>query len=79
MEKTSTSNERLEAIRRRVRTERRKRGLTQRQLADASGLTQSAISQLESGPRVPNVMSLDRVAEGLGMSLAELLQAANDA
>ena len=73
------SNETVEAIRRCVRAERRKRGLTQRQLAVASGLTQSAISQLETGPRSPNVASLAQVAGGLGMTLAELAKLAEGA
>jgi transcriptional regulator with XRE-family HTH domain len=42
------------------------RGLTQRELADLAGTTQSVISRLESGRRSFEVALLTRVAEALG-------------
>jgi ribosome-binding protein aMBF1 (putative translation factor) len=42
-------------------------GLTQRELAERLGTTQSAIARLESGSRLPNVDTLYRLAKELGI------------
>jgi transcriptional regulator with XRE-family HTH domain len=44
-------------------------GLTQRDLAARTGIAQSAISALETGKSNPQVTTLSRWAEGLGMKL----------
>lgn len=49
-------------------------GLTQRELAKASGLTQRAVNYFETGRRVPNFASLLKLARGLGMRAADLLE-----
>jgi transcriptional regulator with XRE-family HTH domain len=57
---------------RRIRTLRKARGLTQAQLAKATGLPQSQISQIESGARPGSTIQLDaarRLAFALGVSL----------
>ena len=57
---------------RRIRTLRKARGLTQAQLAEATGLPQSQISQIESGARLGSTIQLDaarRLAFALGVSL----------
>jgi transcriptional regulator with XRE-family HTH domain len=65
----------LTALGRRLRGERRRRGLTLAALAAASGVSRSMLSEVERGSRVPTVLVLDRIATGLGTSIARLLRA----
>lgn len=48
---------------------RKASGLTQRQLAQITGLHQSDISRLENGNCNPSIRTLVRLADGLGMRL----------
>lgn len=48
---------------------RDKRDLTQKQLAEVTGITQADISRFENGTGNPSLRTLKRLAEGLGMSL----------
>lgn len=43
--------------------------LTQKQLADATGITQADISRLENGTGNPSLRTLKRLAAGMGMQL----------
>ncbi len=52
-----------------LRSARRRRGLTQRQLASRSGVPQSAIARIESGAVTPRVDSLDRLLRFCGEML----------
>ena len=45
------------------------RGLTQTQLAEAAGLKQSYVSQIEAGTRNGSVDALTRIAEALRVEL----------
>lgn len=56
-----------------VRRLRRERGLTQEQLAEASGYPQQMISELENGKGNPTLTSLADLARALGASLSELV------
>lgn len=49
---------------------RKEKGLTQRELAKASNLTQPAIARLESKSAIPQLDTLLKVADALGCSLA---------
>lgn len=62
------------ALGRRLRTERRSRGFTLDELSAASGVSRSMLSEVERGSRVPTVLVLDRIATGLGTSIARLLR-----
>lgn len=53
-------------IGRRIRTVRRERGLTLRQVARAAGLSATHISEIERGHTTPTVGALLRVAQALG-------------
>jgi len=44
-------------------------GLTQKQLAERSGLKQSNISRIETGRSIPNVRTLTHLAKGFGKKL----------
>ena len=52
-----------------IRTER---GISQTQLAEATGFMQSWISQVERGKRNPSWNNVARLADGLGVAVAEL-------
>ena len=52
-----------------VRAIRLKRGLTQKQLAELAGMTQSAVARFEAGGTTPTLAVLSRLAQALGMSL----------
>ena len=47
--------------------------LSKTQLAEKTGLTISAISQFESGERDPNLESLNKLADALGVSVDYLI------
>lgn len=48
---------------------RRQSGLTQKQLAERTGIAQGDISKLENGSANPSVRTLLRLADGMGMRL----------
>ena len=48
---------------------RDERDLTQKQLAEVTGIAQADISRFENGTGNPSLRTLKRLAEGLGMSL----------
>lgn len=48
---------------------RKASGLTQKQLAEKTGIAQSDISKLESGNANPSLRTLRRLAEGMGMQI----------
>jgi transcriptional regulator with XRE-family HTH domain len=52
-----------------VAEQRKARGLSQAELAELTGTTQSAIARLESGGRPPRIDTLLRVAEALDCEL----------
>lgn len=66
-----------EAIRRRfgaqVRRIREKRGLSQEQLAERLGYTRQNIGSIEKGGSMPRYPEIQRLAEALGVTEAELL------
>ena len=55
-----------------VRKARTKAGLTQEDLADKSGLDRSYIGGVERGERNPTLTVIEKIAEGLGISVADL-------
>lgn len=56
-----------------VRDLRQKRELTQNDLAQRLGVPQSRISEIESGARVPNLMTMLRLAAALDCKPTALL------
>ena len=48
---------------------RTSQNLTQKELAERTGINQADISKLENGTRNPSVNLLKRLAEGMGMEL----------
>jgi transcriptional regulator with XRE-family HTH domain len=58
---------------RRVRALRRERGLTLEGLARSSGVSRAMISKLERGEKNPTLVVAAKVAEGLGVSLSQVV------
>lgn len=53
---------------------RKERGMTQLELAEKMGVTDKAVSKWERGISYPDVSSMPRLAEILGVSVDELMQ-----
>jgi transcriptional regulator with XRE-family HTH domain len=68
----------LSTIGKRLRAIRESLKLTQAELAKKVGLTQSAISHFEEGKRTPSAQALEKIANGLGMSVDTLLGLASN-
>ncbi|HEU4917723.1 MAG TPA: XRE family transcriptional regulator [Acidimicrobiia bacterium] len=68
------TTEHLDGIGDRLRTERTKAGISQRELARRLGLSASLISQLESGLSKPSVGTLYAIVTELDLSLDKLLR-----
>ena len=52
-----------------LKTKRKELGLTQKELAERTGINQADISKLENGTRNPSVNLLKRLADGMDMVL----------
>jgi transcriptional regulator with XRE-family HTH domain len=58
----------------RLHSLRKKRGLTQVELADYLGLRRTYISDLERGKRNVSLLTLEIIARGFGLSVSRLLR-----
>lgn len=56
-----------------IREQRVAKGLSLRELARLTGLSPSAISQIETGKSVPNILTMKAIAEALGISVISFL------
>jgi len=63
----------MAALGERIRLERLRRKLSLEMLAAKAGVSRSMLSDVERGEKVPSVLVLDRIATGLGTSIARLL------
>jgi len=52
---------------------RKKRGLTQASLAEKTGMSQSAIADIERGSRSGSVLTLKKIAEALALRIEDLI------
>jgi DNA-binding XRE family transcriptional regulator len=62
----------LDFVSERIRTLRKSAGLTQEELAAKSGLPQSHISRLEAAKHSPTRMTLEKIAQALGVEIGQL-------
>lgn len=53
---------------------RAEKGVSQRDLAEAVGISQSMIAQIERGSKMPNVALADQIAKHLDRDLGDLLK-----
>jgi DNA-binding XRE family transcriptional regulator len=60
-------------IGKRVKILRKKRGLTQDQLARMAGIKRPNISRLESGAHTPGILLIQRLADCLQVSISEMI------
>ena len=72
-EETQSAAAFLAAIGREVRRHRAKRGMTRRQLAQASLASERYLAQIESGAGNPSVSVLRAIAQALDLPVAALL------
>ncbi len=68
----------LNSLGKAVRAIRDEQGLSQPQVARASGLQQTWISHIENGRRNPSWSNLGRLADGLGVTVVEIAQRAQE-
>lgn len=73
-EKTK-SNKHLKALAKAVRHFREQANISQEELAERAGIDRTYVSGLERGIRNPSLLVLVKVAKGLGITLAKLIQA----
>ncbi len=57
----------------RLRELRAKRGLSQRDLADLSGVSREYIARIELGQHDPTLSTLEKLAKALGVKVSRLL------
>ncbi|MDQ6976343.1 MAG: helix-turn-helix domain-containing protein [Mariprofundaceae bacterium] len=60
----------MQSISEKIKTLRQQQGLSQRCLAEQSGISAASLSQLESGQGSPSVATLQKLADGLGIAIA---------
>lgn len=53
---------------------RKTEGLSQKELADKSGLAQNSIGNYERGERSPTIIAMAKIAKALGVPLGELVE-----
>jgi transcriptional regulator with XRE-family HTH domain len=58
----------------RLKEARTKKGLTQQQLAQRTGLSQSVISRIEGGKRSPTVRMVEILAKAMRVSARRLME-----
>ena len=63
----------IQALGRQIRAERQRRGLSLDELAREAEVSRSMVSDVERGRKAPTVLVLDRIATGLGTSIARLI------
>lgn len=57
-----------------IATQRKEKGMTQKQLADILGVTDKAVSKWERGNGQPDIQFLEPLADALGVTVIELLR-----
>ena len=57
---------------------RKKIGLSQYALRKRTGIAQGSLSQYEAGLKIPGTDTIERICEGLGVSLAEFFEVDGD-
>jgi len=71
---TQAESVRLRAFGQNVREARNGRGLTQERLGLEAGLHPTEVNRLEMGRRNPGVLTVVKLADGLGVPAADLLR-----
>jgi len=61
-----------------LKIQRKKRGLTQQQLAELVGVDRTLISKIESGAATPSVTTAKKIAAVLGFDWVKFFEDSND-
>jgi transcriptional regulator with XRE-family HTH domain len=61
-----------------IRRIREERGMSQRALADRAGVVKSTIYEAEAGRHIPRIQTLEKIADALGVEIADLLPSRKD-
>jgi transcriptional regulator with XRE-family HTH domain len=61
------------AVGQNVKAARETAGLTQKQLGERAGIAPPHVSRLETGEHLPSLKTVKRVADSLGVEVADLL------
>ncbi|MEO8556878.1 MAG: helix-turn-helix transcriptional regulator [Actinomycetota bacterium] len=56
-----------------IRREREKRGLSQEALSELAGINRSFLGEIERGMAIPSIVTLQKLADSLGVKLSELI------
>lgn len=71
---TKSEEQFLNALGKRILAKRKQFGLTQKTLAQISGVNEIAISYIESGKRRPSVTTIYRLANAMGIEVYTLFK-----
>lgn len=71
---TPSAEERIAMLGSAIKRERRLRGISQQRLAESIGTDQAVIARLEAGKHNTGIASYIKVADALGLSLADLIE-----
>ena len=63
-----------ERMAKRLKTLRERRGMTQEQLAEKSGVSRTYLARLETGRQDPTLSTLEKLATALKVDVAKLLK-----
>lgn len=63
----------MEGVNVRIKECLAERGMTQKELAEATGITEAAISRYAGGSRLPKIAQVIRIADALNVSIDQLL------
>ena len=58
----------------RLKTLRERRGMTQEQLAEKSGVSRTYLARLETGRQDPTLSTLEKLAKALKVKVAKLIE-----
>lgn len=64
----------FEILGKRIKEERKKRGLTQERLAELAGISNNFISYIESGRKTASLKTIKKIADILELPLSELFE-----
>lgn len=71
--KTADGNSLGVRLGRNIKIARTKLGITQRELAEATGIENATVSRIETGVQLPSIDRLEEIAKALKVSLTALL------
>ena len=61
-----------------IRAERKKAGLTQRELGERLGISPVGIAQWENGLRTPKIETLQKISDALNVPISKLMVICDD-